>query len=182
MQLIVYTPRGRYDVGRLGGGDDGINATVAAMLAVVQDAVRSPDVAALAKALPSDGAIFNVLRGAQRFVRDPAEAELIRTPDVLAHEFAALGSMTGDCDDLACLGAALLAIQGTLPVLITVGRRPAGLGGRLEHVFFGHLIDMRGETTRANVFPLDPQETHAPGEWPRVPRVRIFRATGAHAP
>jgi transglutaminase-like putative cysteine protease len=42
-----------------------------------------------------------------RFLRDPAGAELVQTPEYLLTELSKFGTVQGDCDDVATLAAAL---------------------------------------------------------------------------
>lgn len=179
MKLTIETPRhGSITLGQLSRGQKGIDQTIAAMQGILEDAMHSAYVRTAARLMPGPHAIYNVLASHVRFVRDPAGVELLRHPVVMLREMRKARDATaaGDCDDRALLGAALLAHRGYAPVWIVAGATPPERGGRYTHVFFGYLRDPKGETARGNVVPMDPQEGMPPGQWPRVPLIRIYRA------
>lgn len=180
MKISVQSWAGEGELGSLPPGEDGTAATIAAMQAAVDDALTDPVSARLleqfeTRRMPRDPElnvgqrVFFMLKPAFKFFRDPEGVELLRTPSYLALQTLFLtpgsGRVGADCDDLAMLGAALLARAGKKPVLVTVGRRQ---GGRFEHVLFG--IQERGR-----VMYLDPQETELPGLMPyNVKKVRVW--------
>jgi hypothetical protein len=183
MKLAVQAWGGSATIGTLPEGDDGVAATIAAMQAVVDDALTDPISLALLRRLVAEfdieltgPGVFAFCKEWVRFAKDPAGMELLRTP-----AYVAAGLLYGekavrawcDCDDLALLGCVLLTLGGLAPVLCTVGR---SAGGRWEHVFFGFEIRPGGPLASDSVLPLDPQELAAPGEWPLdVERVALWR-------
>lgn len=199
MQLVHQHNNQTRELGTLPRGDDGIAATIAAMQAAIDYAVFvEPTKSRLLTLAYSLGAgtivgkgfttwaespgitlsdfadsVWAWLRDHVRFERDPKGIEYIRSPRDLLDAIDTTGTAVGDCDDLATLGASIIAAAGLLPVLITVGRRASG---RFEHVFFGlrHVQpDARLDVT--DIIPLDPQEGTPPGEWPKIARrVRLW--------
>lgn len=97
-------------------GHAGIEATVDVMVGIARDGARSRRVRELAAELegvargnPLDTAreIRAFLAARVRFEFDPPGLELIREPELLLRTVACHGFAWGDCDDVACLGAAL---------------------------------------------------------------------------
>jgi hypothetical protein len=157
-------------------GDAGVFATLQAMRALVEDAVRHSrlvrELAMRIGPMPRRGVLTNQLRTIYeflrqyvRFRRDPIDVEHLRHPDQLAHEILCEGEAEGDCDEVATLAAALLRLFGYRPVFIVAGRKPAG---RFEHVFYG----VRDEA--GNVFPLDSQHGHFGHMPPEAKRIDVF--------
>jgi hypothetical protein len=139
-------------------GDAGIVATLWVMRACADDAVESggpcarlaTEIAAAAGRDPMEQAraIYERMRQAITFKRDPISLENVRHPDQLALEILEQGSTSADCDCAATLGAALLRCMGILPALIVASTRP---GGEFHHVLFGGYI-------RGRLVTIDPQE------------------------
>lgn len=77
---------------------------------------------------------------AVRFVYDPEGHEMVITPGRMAREILATGSSSGDCDDVATLGAALAHAMGMGTRFVTVATRP---GGPWVHVW-AEARDLRG--------------------------------------
>lgn len=184
MRLMLSDNSEHRDLGELPKGDAGIASTIAAMQAVIDHAVFEDEVAQLLidrvlAQLPAptdvrgfgDG-LFAWCKQTVRFERDPRGIEHVRLPRALLLAWSSNIPVRGDCDDLATLAASIIARAGLRPVLVTVGESPTG---KFKHVFFG--IRLAGELTRANVYPLDPQETGLPGVWPLAPRVRLWSLT-----
>lgn len=180
MRLAVESQGRRVEVGELPFGDDGVAATVAAMQAVVDHAVS---VSALslrsivdtlrgdvgAEAMKFGDRLFDWMRQHVQFQRDPSGIELLRHPADLLAAIEASGSVSCDCDDLACLGCAILHVAGLRPVLVTVGRVD---GGRFEHVFCA--VRLGSRLSRDACYALDPQESDAPGRWPMHRRAKLW--------
>jgi len=155
-------------------GDDGVFATLWAMKAFVDDAVeRSPALAKLAGMIGQHckskmgraHAVYEFMKRNVKFVRDPAGLEHVRHPDQLLEEISRRGQTTGDCDDVATLGAALLKKLGLQACFIVAGRRR---GGRFEHVLYG----VRDRSGR--FYPIDSQH-RVIGKLPRkAKRVKSF--------
>lgn len=180
------------EVGALPSGDAGISATVAGMQAAVDYAVYGPDASAVFDAArtalcmvpggDAGRAVYAFCSDGFRYRADPPGVELVRLPAGLLSERLASGVALCDCDDRAVLGCSLVwalrllgAAPGVSPVLITVGRRARGFGGRFEHVFWGLMRD-GAPLFPANVIPCDPQERVPFGEWGRaVSRVKLWR-------
>lgn len=159
--------------------DDRVDATIAAMRAVVKSTDITQHVAKLARVLVSheayrdyDGmlrSVFELLSPVERggrvqFARDIAGRELLRHPDQLIAELSRRGVTSADCDDRAMLGAALLRAMGFRAGFIVVGKRARG---PFHHVMF--CAEHRGR-----LVPMDPQETKAPGKFPVHARRKIF--------
>ena len=115
------------------GGDAGVARTEDAMCAAVHEATADPYVVGFARLLTHSDTpypslvqehaarrIYAFLWGAWRFVDDPLDRELLRTPRAMLGEYAARGIIMGDCDEAALLGAALATavnIQAALTVV-----------------------------------------------------------------
>lgn len=67
-----------------------------------------------------------------RFVRDPVGVELLRDPEYQLRQWMTYGYITGDCDDVAVLGAALGKAVGIGARFVAVGFQP---NRPLVHVF-----------------------------------------------
>lgn len=119
------------------GGDAGVLRTEDAMCAAVHTATADPYVVNFARLLVASTTpypsteqeqaarrIYAFLWGAWRFVDDPTDRELLRTPGAMLCEYAARGIIMGDCDEAALLGAALAAsvnIQAAFTVMEFAG-------------------------------------------------------------
>lgn len=190
LRLVIQRGEKRVTVGRLPAGDAGVAATVAAIQATIDHAltVERSRLRRYAQALdPGDledrrdvverfgQSLWAFLRRFVRFKRDPRGVEFVRHPGNMLDAIESDGIAKGDCDDLATLGAAIVAAAGLRPVLVTVGRRNPG---RWEHIFFGIRIAEDEALTRDNVYPLDPQERNPAGTWPSItPRVQLWSLT-----
>lgn len=118
------------------GGDAGVFATLAKMAELARRAAGTLGVRALAVVWTFDARtpvaraqrLRAELAEAYRY-RDDLEAETIYDPQYLAREYYLHGTVTGDCDDLATLGAAL-ALSIGLPVWFVVvnGEDPETFG------------------------------------------------------
>jgi hypothetical protein len=175
--MHLYVGQPPYDSHRqikLPGGDAGVFGTLWAMKAFVDDAVeRSPLLAAVARELGQHcktkmqraHAVYEFLKDNVRFAKDPAGLEHVRHPDQLLHEIDRCGHASGDCDDVATLGAAMLKKLGLSPVFIVVGRRR---GGRFEHVLYGV------RNANGKFFPIDSQHRMIGTLPKKVKRVKSF--------
>lgn len=118
------------------GGDAGIQQTVRAMLALMQQGARLPIVrqtAALICAQTMPGvtvretgfryaaAIRQWVAAHWEFLDDPVVAELLYGPDAQLSLIAQDGVMRADCDDAAILVGALGLAAGLIPRVICVG-------------------------------------------------------------
>ena len=120
----------------LPSGDAGIVSTLWIMKALVDDAVESGGptarlgtmLAATSGRVPDNQlqAIYNWLSRHITFKRDPNGLENVRHPDQLVTEIEEYGNTSGDCDDVATLGAALIRQCGLRPALIVVSVKPSG--------------------------------------------------------
>jgi len=165
MLLTVVKNGVRKELGEIPPGDDGVAATIAAMQAVIDDAAQN---AALPPAR-TPGEVYDWCARNITFRRDPPGEESILHPADL------IAAGAGDCDDLACLGCAMLARIWHPPCLITVGRRAAG---RFEHVFFGYFLPNPPAGGPAPIVPMDPQEKVPFGRWPKkARRVRAWHVS-----
>jgi hypothetical protein len=162
--------------------DDRVSATLEAMRAMIHHTDTTQHVHRLATEMVADlpnrdrvaqvQAVFDLLRardegGAMNFKPDTFGKEVLRHPDQLVKEIREHGATSGDCDDRAMLGSALLRAMGWKTVLIVVGKRA---GQPYQHVFFGVVIGRKG---RERVFPIDPQECDRPGISVRYERRKI---------
>lgn len=145
--------------------------TAAAMVAVIHSTERTGWVRTLAGKIlhgraPADGlgVVYGFLRTHMDFGRDPENVELVRHPDQLIAEFERTGRMHGDCDDLACLGAALVRALGYPAALIVAGRQA---DGPFEHVYYGAAVNGR-------LIPFDPQERVPPGQEHPAERRKVY--------
>lgn len=121
-------------------GARGIEATVAVMAQEARAGARDPLLADLSARIvqhsrtPSESAraIRAWIAGHTRFLPDPPDLELIRSPRLLALEIARSGLGEGDCDDVATLAAALGLAAGLPTGFALYGFAP---GREYEHVF-----------------------------------------------
>lgn len=169
LTLTVQRNGRRTALKQIGPNDDGTADTIAAMQALVDDALNDPPTRGRLNSIvslmpnirptPLDfaSALYRWFRRHVAFERDPIGLELIRSPGDVLDQIDNTDQARVDCDDLATLGAALIAAKGGRPVLITVGR-----GQRFQHVFFG----FQWGGVPPNILPLDPQEGNPPGQWP----------------
>lgn len=67
------------------------------------------------------------------FTPDPDNVELVRTPVEQLRQIAYSGTMRGDCDDVATLGAALAKALGLRVRFVVLGFD--GVGGAFQHVY-----------------------------------------------
>jgi hypothetical protein len=112
--------------------------------------------------------VYDFLASEITFSEDPPFVELVRHPDELC-ELIGRGACKCDCDEVATLGAALLACLNIEPAFVVVGRpRELDAAGRvkLTHVFYAELGPM-------SLTPFDPQEKVPAGQWP--PKAAIGR-------
>jgi transglutaminase-like putative cysteine protease len=154
-------------------GDAGVASTLWVMAACVDDAVESggPVVRAATAIAAHAGrkiadqvrAVYDWLRKHLVFKRDSVALEHVRHPDQLALEIAADGVTSGDCDDVATLGAALLRAIGVRPALVLASVKP---NGSFHHVLFA--AELGGRWVH-----LDPQEGYFDAA-PRLTRSYVF--------
>lgn len=164
-------------------GEKGISEFLAMMAALVRTAGIRGIVDRVAGGLSRDAKesgrsalveVYNFLAARFEFKRDPFKTDQVTAPDTLLTRIAATGRTSGDCDDVATLGAALVCALGYEPVFIVVGK-PGNLDRatgkvKLTHVFYGARV-------RGQVIPFDPQERIPPGQWhppQTIGRVEIY--------
>lgn len=126
----------------LGSGDYGAAQTLDRMASLANRALTVPlvvetanGIAATVAARDYAGIAQNIRAWLQRhfrFVRDPLGVELLRDPEYQLRQWMAQGFITGDCDDVAVLGAALGKAVGIGARFVAVGFTP---GGPLLHVY-----------------------------------------------
>ena len=92
-------------------------------------------------------AIYNYVCTQVRYTRDPRTVELIRAPWLLAQRLLRGERPSGDCDDQACLIAALLLAVGAQTFFVTVAFKKMVYRGEVQysHVIAG-AIDPRTQT------------------------------------
>lgn len=126
----------------IGWGDGASIATLHKMRSMVNNAIMLPIVVETAHSIVRGQrardyhnmalAVRYWLAQNFRFVSDPVGVELVRTPDYLLRQFHTYGYMSGDCDDVAVLGAALGKAVGIPAKFVAIGFK---IGGSLAHVF-----------------------------------------------
>ena len=120
-------------------------------------------------------AIYDTLAAKVTFQPDPSRLEYLRHPDGMLYDLAMKGrattrasfAHTGDCDDMAMMGCALLLAAGLRPVLITVAIAVSPRD-RFVHVLFGYIAD------GGRVVPMDPQEKFAFGTMATPTRAKVW--------
>ena len=123
----------------LASGDLGVYQTLAVMRQMARTAAATFHVRALAvqwtagarTPLERAVALRSQLARVYRYV-DDLSAETLYPPLVLVAELQDSGEITGDCDDLATLGAALGLAVGLAPTFVVVSEDP---DGPFSHVF-----------------------------------------------
>ena len=186
---VVIQPRGFPNNSamalKLPQGDAGVVLTIAAMTAIVHDAVQNSAIvrdvaAALQRSASRDGRdvgeeVYWWLVQRVRFQRDPQGVEKLRTPDQMLTTIHSAGFDKVDCDELATLAAALLRVMGKFPAFIVMSLQPKR---PFHHVFYG-LYDVRAGAAAAGplpgIKPFNPQERTPPGQWPDGARFKAFR-------
>jgi hypothetical protein len=137
---------------------DALNSTVRGVaLGIVR---RCPDQGAGATACQLR-ALRKFLVRHVRFVRDPVHAELVHAPRILAQQLVATGSTSGDCDDVATLGAALGRAVGFDARFVVLGFFDAG--APWSHVY----AELRDPQTGAW------QQMDVTREYGRLPATRV---------
>lgn len=155
---MTYT---REWLGWIPPGDAGIEATVVEMRRLAREARASPLLQLTADRIlagsGSDAERAGRLRVflAERtvFEHDPPGLEWIRTPRNMLEEIRDRGAVTGDCDDVAVLAAALSHVAGFPVRFVLLGFEP---GRPFEHVYAEVLADGRWrelDVTRPDQFP-----------------------------
>jgi hypothetical protein len=102
-------------------GDGGIASTLDVMVRVARDGAKLPGMILFAqdvvRGIPARetdreaSAIFDAVRGAFRYTRDPVPTELVKSPEVMLRELEEKGVIAGDCDDyIVFLLAAMMAV------------------------------------------------------------------------
>jgi hypothetical protein len=186
-------------IGPIQHGPKGTDETVAAIWGIVKDAAADPGIKLVARRLGHPEELYHYLRAHVRFVPDPAGVELIRTPQAILRTIQKRGFATGDCDDLATFGAALLRAMGREPVLVVTGRPRKGSPRAFRHILFGFVAERVAWPRGVAFYPIhakpqgshgfagpvallmDPQERRPIGHTVPEPIRRIYRATGEHA-
>lgn len=180
--LVLNIPRGAA----------GTDATIEAMRALAIHGARAPIILHLAdviqKSSPLDPLITRLFKWAKAkvvFKRDPRGLERVVQPELIARQIMDQGRASIDCDCLSTLLASFLVAWrlGDVAAFVVVGKAPAP--AEFAHVLLctfyeparrvlpaGHF----GDDVRPDKFyPIDPQETHAPGMLPAgVKRLRVY--------
>ena len=153
-------------------GEAGISEMLATMAGLVKTANLRGIVDRVAGGISRDSIVagINPLVGVYEFLRrhivfktDPWGTDQVAAPDTLLTRIAQAGHTSGDCDDVATLGASLVRALGYQPVFLVMGRpeitdRMTGKV-KLIHVFYGARV-------RGTIIPFDPQERIPPGQLP----------------
>lgn len=129
------------------GGDGGSMDTLTIMAQLVNDSLTVPLVVDAARRLAILNAdsrdtfrqaigIRSFLGRVWRFVEDPTDRELLRTPEVMLREYYTVGYVAGDCDEAAVLGASLAKAIGLGATFTVYAFSPADGGNDyFSHVF-----------------------------------------------
>lgn len=128
------------------GGDMGIFQTVMRMKSAVYSAMRLPTQVIRRRAemvlryvqekheLEEVRALFNYVQDHFRYMNDPYDIELVKSPEVSDKEITDTGFFVGDCDDASTYLAALLKSSGFQPYF-TVAAPIDQDGFDLSHVY-----------------------------------------------
>lgn len=130
----------------IGYGDSGAETTLLHMVRLANDAASDPTVVQFARQLAVNAAPRNpvaqafAIRGwlsrVWRFVDDPTELDLLRSPVEMLGDYAAHSVVMGDCDEAAILGAALGKAIGLPAQLVALSFvQSDGTPGPFEHVY-----------------------------------------------
>lgn len=142
-------------------GHFGIELTVWHMRALVRTSLSRPlladraasIVAGSESALEAGTRIREFLETEVVYVPDPLGMELLKSPVYMLREIDADGRATGDCDDVAILGAALGLAAGLPARFVLLAFRP---GAPYEHVYTELLTDegwLELDTTKPHQLP-----------------------------
>ncbi|MBX3377534.1 MAG: hypothetical protein KF678_11100 [Phycisphaeraceae bacterium] len=162
-------------------GERGISEMLAVMAGLVKTANLRGIVDRIAGGISRDAAAAGIspLVGVYEFLRrhivfktDPWGTDQVTAPDTLLTRIAQTGQTSGDCDDVATLGASLVRALGFEPVFLVMGRPefrdPVTNKVKLIHVFYGARV-------RGTIIPFDPQERIPPGQYPRdIGRLEVY--------
>ena len=88
-----------------------------------------------------------------RYMRDPRTVELVRSPTVIARALWSGQTPSVDCDDMACLLAALVLAVGGRPRFVTVAFRDAFYRGERQ---YSHVYCQAQEPQTGAWIALDP--------------------------
>ena len=166
---------------RLPAGDEGIDHTAAAMLAVIHDAIEHVEPGTLLQAIADAIAeqrqnairmLWLWMRTSTTFRADPPGAELIRSLDQILEPIARGDRAAIDCDESSVLACAVMGCAG-IPCGFAVLAREG------EHAF-SHVLPTWIEGTGEHV-PIDAQEGFSPGIWPPHARRRLYVAVSDEA-
>lgn len=152
--------------------DEGTAETIGAMSALaIEAATHDPATRAVASAIVADAdrrdwagvaqAVYKFVRKSVKFKRDVPGHEVLRHPEQMVLEIAGSGKTTGDCDESATLGAALLLAAGIPAAFITIGRN---VNGPYAHVLYAAKVG-------GDWVPIDSQE----GRYGYVPAHAVRR-------
>lgn len=132
----------------ISGGDAGVMQTLTIMANLIDEGVDSPTVVQFARHLAVRAgvrrpymqalAIQSWLSRVWRFVDDPADRDLLTSPDWLLAQYQQHGIIAGDCDEAAVLGAALGKSIGLAVQLVVIGFPP---DDHFSHVYAVLLTD-----------------------------------------
>lgn len=118
---------------------------------------------------PVEHRIFDLCKRAYTFAPDPPEAEYIRNHAAQVRAMLGGSTTAGDCDDLAVVIAAMLIAHGRPYAFVTLSR---------DQGPYAHVLCVAGSPS-LGWFPIDPQETNAPGDWPEtIVRAAIWGPEG----
>lgn len=106
-------------------------------------------------------ALYNLVLGRCRYMRDPRTVELVRAPYLVAQEILGGGRPNLDCDDMsALLGALVLAVGGSIR-FVTVAFRNAFFNGQRQ---YSHVFAQALEPRSGLWITLDPVAAEKTGE------------------
>lgn len=141
----------------------GAPQSVAAIIDNAQRAQGHPIVRRLAEELcrylPSKDctsealAFYNMALDKTRYMRDPRTKELVRAPWLIVRDIMAGRTPSVDCDDLACLLAALTLASGAETRVCTVAFQHAHFNGQRQ---YSHVFAQAREPRTGQWLTLDP--------------------------
>lgn len=98
-------------------------------------------------------ALYHMVLGQCRYMRDPRTVELVRAPDVVAKQILSGGTPCLDCDDEATLLAALITAVGGTAELITVAFKDLVYNGQRQ---YSHVLVRAQDPRSRQWIVLDP--------------------------
>lgn len=134
---------GGWNLFPLFGGDNGISQTANAIKTAVAFAIRRPEIRKRAESLTFMCAerdelceVTRIMKWTEshfRYLKDPINLELVKSPEVIDAEITAQDKFQGDCDDATCYVAALLKSVGYRVRVVVIA--VPGKGEQFRHIY-----------------------------------------------